>query len=414
MTSSVVIVGSGQAGFQLAASLRDNGFRGRVTLVGEEPQLPYQRPPLSKGFLDGDSDGAELAFRPAQFYEENEIDLRLGVRVERIDRAAQTVELLDGETIGYSHLVLATGVRNRSLPFAEAGLTGVVGLRTLHDADALRSRLREARDVVVVGGGFIGLEVAATAATAGARVTVLEIGGRLMSRVATPAMAAHFAQSHRAAGVEILFGTSATRLVAHGTRVGQVETSDGRAIAADLVVVGIGVDANDDLAAAAGLGVSNGVLVDEHLLTTDPNISAIGDCARFQHRFASHAVRLESVQNATDQARCVARRIAGAAAAYDAVPWFWTEQLGMRLQMAGLIDGHDVVVERGDRATGKFSVFCFRGERFVGAESVNSPADHMAARRLLESGAPLSPAQVADPEFDLKGYSRRPLAPADV
>ncbi|EQD86023.1 FAD-dependent pyridine nucleotide-disulfide oxidoreductase [Saccharopolyspora erythraea D] len=403
---AVVIAGGGQAGFQTAASLRQGGFAGRVVLVGDEPVLPYQRPPLSKVYLSRPgTDGIRL--RGAEFFEESEIELLRGECVAGIDRADRSVTTESGTTVGYDHLVLALGSRNRALPVPGADLDGVAGLRTVADADALRAALPSARDVVVIGGGFIGLEFAVAAVDAGAKVTVVEALPRLMSRVVSEPTSEFFAGFHRARGVDLLFGTSVSRIVGEGGAATGVELADGTRIDADLVVAGIGVRPNTELAERAGLSVDDGIVVDETLRTSDPAISAVGDCARFPSPHAGCPVRLESVQNAVDQARHVASRLlTGEDVPYEAVPWFWTDQGAAKLQIAGLVGGHDRRVVRGDRDEGRFTIFCYRGDRLLGAESVGRAVDHMAVRRILTAGAALTPEQASDVDFDLKAHSK--------
>ena len=415
---TVVIVGTGQGGFQVAASLRDEGFDGRAILVGDEVHLPYQRPPLSKAYLTGEADADLVRMRPGKFFAEHGVELRAGERVARIDRAGQRVVLASGEALPYDHLVLALGARNRPLPVPGADLDGVLQLRTLGDAEALRQRLDAAREVVVVGAGFIGLEVAAIAAARGVAVTVVEATDRPMARALSPAMSGFFRSAHERQGVQFVFGTTVVRVLgpsggANGRATG-VETADGRHFPADLVLVGIGVIPNAELAAEAGLAVADGIVVDEHLATSDPAISAIGDCAAHPCRFAAAGpVRIESVQNAVDQARCVAARLAGRPAPYASLPWFWSEQGKLKLQIAGLATPHERAVVRGDPAQdgkgGGFSVFCFDGGgRLIGVESVNRPLDHILARKLMTLGIDVTPEQAADPGFDLKRHASTP------
>jgi len=412
---AVLILGTGQAGFQVAASLREEGFDGRVVLVGDEPEPPYQRPPLSKAYLTGKADAQAVRLRPEKFFAEHRIELRAGERAARIDRAERRVALPSGDVLSYDHLVLALGARNRALPVQGAGLDGVVQLRTLADAEGLRRRLEAARGAVVVGAGFIGLEFAAVAAARGVAVTVVEAADRPMARSLSPEMSAFFRGAHERQGVRFVFGATVVRVLDDGGgRAAGVETADGRRFAADLVLVGIGVVPNAELAAEAGIAVSDGVLVDERLLTSDPAVSAIGDCARHPCRFAAAGVgplRIESVQNAVDQARCVAARLAGRSAApYAAVPWFWSDQGALKLQIAGLATPHDRAVARGDPASGAFSMFCFRGGRLVGVESANRPLDHVMARKMLANGTELTPDEAADPGFDLKARANAPRA----
>ncbi|GAA4862383.1 NAD(P)/FAD-dependent oxidoreductase [Saccharopolyspora rosea] len=406
-TGPVVVLGTGQAGQQTAISLRQAGFDGRVVLVGDEPELPYRRPPLSKGYLTGDVDAAGLLLRTADYYAAHDIEVLPAQRAVEILRSEHRVRLRDGRSLDYQHLVLALGSRNREVPVPSADLPGVLGLRTLADADALRDRLRSARDVVVVGGGFVGLEVATSASAFGARVTVVEAQERLLARVATPQTSEFFARAHRSRGVRLLLGHRVARFLGDDS-VSTVEIESGERIAADLVLVGAGAVPDVELAREAGLAERDGVVVDAWLRTSDPDISAIGDCARFPSPFAAEPVRIESVQNAVDQARCVAARLTGAPAEYRAVPWFWSDQAGTRLQIAGLTGGHDRTVLRGDPDSGRFSVFCFRGNALLGADSVGRPAEHLAVRRLLGTGpAPnLTPDQAADPDFDVAGHAR--------
>lgn len=403
--AAVVIVGAGQGGFQVAASLREHGFAGRIVLIGDEPGLPYQRPPLSKTYITGATSAEGLLLRHAPFYAQHAIDYRAPERAVAIDRAHRRVRLASGEDVAYDHLVLATGARDRPLPVPGADLDGVMRLRTLAEAEALRQRLGAVREVVVVGAGFIGLEFAAVAAKLGKRVHVIEMAQRPMARAVSPEISEYFHAAHARTGASILFSAAVTRITGEAGRVTGVETGDGLRLPADLVLLGIGVVPNVELAAAADLAVENGIVVDERLLTVDPAISAIGDCAAYPSRFAPGRVRLESVQNAVDQARCVAARLVGRPAPYAAVPWFWSDQGDLRLQMVGLTAGHDTAVLRGEVAEGRFSVFCFKGGRLIGIESVNRPADHMVGRRLLAGEPDLTPEQAADPAFDLKAHA---------
>ncbi|MBW7947613.1 MAG: FAD-dependent oxidoreductase, partial [Sphingomonadaceae bacterium] len=302
---SVVIVGTGQGGFQAAASLRSDGYEGPVTLVGEEPHAPYQRPPLSKAYLLGKQDAEGLLLRPLSFYAENRIDTLFGETVTAVDRTARRVTLASGGTLPYERLVLATGARVKTLPVPGAELDGIVYLRTRDDSDRLRDHLRHANRVVIIGGGYVGLEIAAAARGFGKEVVVLEIEQRLMARSAAPIMSDFYADLHRDRGVDILLGTGAAKIEGAGGRADAVLTSNGLRLPADLVVVGIGVVPNVELAAACDLAIGNGIAVDEYLRTSDPSIYAIGDCCEFPSVHVGARVRLESVQNAVDQARAV-------------------------------------------------------------------------------------------------------------
>jgi 3-phenylpropionate/trans-cinnamate dioxygenase ferredoxin reductase subunit len=400
-TGAVVIVGAGHAGFQLAASLRQAGFKEAVHLINDEAHLPYQRPPLSKAYLKGSAGPDSLMFRPEKFYRDQTIEL-ISDRVLEIDRDARKVALASGAALEYGHLVLATGARNRLLDIPNAHLSDVRYLRILDDSEALRPLLASKRHVVVIGAGFIGLEFAATARIKGLEVDVLELGPRVMARAVTVEVSDYFQKQHAAAGIRIHLGVQATSIESGGKTITGVSLSDGRHLPADLVVVGVGVLPNVELAAKAGLTVASGIIVDEHLLTSDPDISAIGDCALFASARFGGSLRLESVQNATDHARCVAARLTGDAKAYDGQPWFWSDQGDDKLQIAGLTTGYDRVVLRGDPAAKAFSAFCYRAGELVGIESVNRAGDHMFGRRLLSAGGSIAPDKAADVGFDLK------------
>lgn len=410
---SVVVTGAGQAGLETAAALRARGYPGRITLVGDEAPGPVHRPPLSKGYLTGAVAAEDVPLRPAAFYAEQDIDLLTSGAVAAVDRKRHTVLLESGLRLPYGALVLATGCRPRTLPVPGARLAGVRTLRGLADAEALRQRLHGTPvRLVVIGAGFIGLEVAATARGLGHDVTVVEAQPRALARALTPPVSDRIVAEHRAHGVRMLMDRQVA--VLHGDSEGKVravELVDGERIGADLVVVGIGVLPNTGPALSAGLAVEDGVVVDEGLRTADPDIWAVGDCASFPSAHAGRRVRLESVQNATDQARCVAAAICGEPRPYTAVPRFWTDQYAMRVQTAGLPSGHDETVTCGDPEGDRFSVFCFRAGRLTGVESVNRPADHGIAARLLAAGTPLAPATVRAPGFDLKRLPRTPHTP---
>jgi 3-phenylpropionate/trans-cinnamate dioxygenase ferredoxin reductase component len=407
---TVVIVGAGHGGFQLAASLRQQGFDGRILLLTDEPVLPYQRPPLSKDYLDGKIGFDLLLMRPGSFYRDHNIDLLQDARAEDIDRAGKTLRLASGERLQYDHLVLATGARNRVPPLPGIALDGVCYLRTLAETHGLRDRLAAAQHLVVIGAGFIGLEFAAVARAHGKPVRILELTDRVMGRVVSVETSHFFAEAHRRAGVEFSFGAQAVRIAGRAGKVDHIELADGRKLPADLVLVSIGVIPNGELAAAAGLSVQNGIVVDAELKNEDAAISAIGDCALFPCVHAGGAMtRLEAVQNAADHARTVADRICGKPHPYTALPWFWSEQGPLRLQIAGLTIGQDRTVVRGGIEAGEFSVFCYRGDKLLGIESVNRPADHAHARRILAAGRQVTPEQAADESFDLRAAaSARP------
>jgi 3-phenylpropionate/trans-cinnamate dioxygenase ferredoxin reductase subunit len=397
----VLIVGAGHAGFQLAASLRQAGFAEPIGLINDEHHLPYQRPPLSKAYLKGDGGSDSLMFRPGKFYRDQNIEL-IGDRAVAIDRAARKLLLASGSSHEYAHLVLATGARNRLIDIPNASLEAVRYLRTLDESEALRQLLVSGQRVVVIGAGFIGLEFAATARAKGMEVDVLELAPRVMARAVTAEISDFFQARHRSAGIRIHLGVQATSIEGEGGKVTGVSLSDGRHIPADLVVVGVGVLPNVELAADAGLPAASGIIVDEHLLTSDPNISAIGDCALYASTRFGGSLRLESVQNATDHAKCVAARLTSDAKPYDGSPWFWSDPGSDKLQIAGLTTGYDHVALRGSPEEGAFSAFCYREGQLVGIESVNRAGDHMFGRRLLAANGSITPEQARDFGFDLK------------
>lgn len=405
MGAGTLIVGTGQAGFQVAATLRSEGYLEAITLIGEEPHIPYQRPPLSKGFVLGKQDAESIELRPATFYKNHQINLLSGEKIIAIDRAERQVELDSGGQLSYETLVLATGARNRKLAVTGADLDGVLYLRSLAEAIFIKERIAQAREIVIVGGGFIGLELAASARTLGKSVTVVEILPRVMSRVVAPIISEFFKELHAAHGVKILCGQTVMEIRGASDSVREVMLSDGSVLPADLVLVGIGIVPNTELASGARLAVSNGIAVNEYLQTEDTSIFAIGDCAEYPNHFAAARMRLESVQNATDQAQCVATTIAGRRAPYRALPWFWSDQYDIKLQMAGLSAGHDRMVMRGDAETRKLSVFYFKGEQLIAIDSINRPVDHMVGRKLIAAGASLTPEQAGDEGVDLKRFA---------
>ena len=409
--STVVIVGAGQAGFQTAASLREFGYAGRVVLVGDEACLPYQRPPLSKAHLKAEAEDHQLHFRPDTFFAERSIELRAPERAASIDRAAHRVELGSGEAIAYDHLVLATGARPRRPAWPGMALEGVHLLRTVEDARRIRACLQPGARVVIVGAGFIGLEVAATALGAGLAVTVIEFAERPLKRALSETTSTWLQQAHARRGVVFRMRASVAAIEGEAGRVRALITTDGQRLEADLVLVGIGVEPNAELAAAAGLAVEDGIVVDAHLLTADPAISAIGDCARYPSPHHPSAVRLESVQNAADQARAVAARLAGKPAPYDKLPWFWSDQGDLRVQMCGLAQEGDDVVLRGSPESGRFSVLRYRADRLTAVETVNNPAEHMLLRKIMAAGLSPTRMQAIDPAFKLASLVTPPARP---
>ncbi len=402
--NSVVIVGAGHGGFQLAASLRQEGFAGKIALVNDEPGLPYQRPPLSKAYLLGKINATALQFRPELFYDEQRIDL-IHDHVTAIDREQRRVSLQSGAVLDYDHLVLATGAHNRPLGVPGAELDGVFGIKAKGDADTLAPLLKSAKHAVVIGAGFIGLEFAAVAAAHGLSVDVIELGERPMARAISPQMSGLFRAAHEEWGVQFHFGTGVAAIEGESGKVSAVMTSDGRRLPADLVVFGIGVLPNVALARDAGLAIDNGIRVNAQLLTSDAQISALGDVASFPCvQNGAQPTRLESVQNALDQAKLIAARLMGKPAAYAALPWFWTDQGNLKLQIAGLAIGADHFVTHGDVLARQITVLCFRGEELLAIETCNRPGDHMVARKILARAPVLTPAVASAPDFDLKAW----------
>ena len=401
----IVIVGAGQAAVQTAEALRSGGFEGAITLLGDEPHGPYHRPPLSKAWLAGEIEVAQLVMRAPEMLARKGITLRTGVRVQAIDRAACTVALSDGSTLAYTGLVLATGATPRRLPLAGAQAPNVLALRSRDEASAMAAQLARCADqglpVVVIGGGFIGLEVAATSRKKGLAVTVLEAAPRLLSRVLAPMLSDWYAALHRRHGVQLVLGAQIAAIETGSDGLAcAVRLQDGQVHAAGLVVLGVGVAANDGLAHAAGLACERGIVVDACGRTADPRIVAAGDCTA--RRLADGSLlRLESVQNATEQGKSAAAALLGRDRPFTATPWFWSDQYDRKLQMAGLSSGANHWVLRGSLDEGPFSVYHFRDGRLLAVDSVNAPKDHLQARKLLEAGASPRPEQVSDPDFDL-------------
>lgn len=411
---TVAIIGAGQAGYQVATSLREQGYAGRVVIVGDEPHAPYQRPPLSKAYLSGNAGPESVALCPEKFYAERHVELITGKRVVAIDRSHRKIALDDDQVIEYEHLVLATGARNRPLPVLGADLDGVCFLRTVDEADNVRARLGSAKTAVVIGAGFIGLEFAASAVAKGLSVTVLDVAERPMGRAISKSMSEVFAREHDKLGVKLLFNTQVKHIRGEAGKVTGVETVEGQVFPADLVLIGIGVIPNVELAATCDLPVQNGIIVDDLMSTADPHISAVGDVAAHPSVHSQgQRIRLESVQNASDQARCVALRIVGKASPYVAFPWFWSTQGTLRLQIAGLLTPGCVEVIRGDINSANVAVFNFKEDKLICVETLNRPADHMLGRKLISQQLPITQAQAADLNFDLKTLvPKPPAAPA--
>ncbi len=395
MSNSIVVVGAGQAGVQAVDSLRREGYRGPLVLIGAEAAAPYQRPPLSKKYLAGELPAERLALRQPSFYSDQQIELILGNAALHLDRRAQRLILADGRELGYGQLLLCLGASARRLDCPGAQLAGVHYLRGIADADALGAALQARPRVVIVGGGYIGLETAASCRTLGCEVTVLEMGERLMGRVVAPVVSHFFAAEHTRQGIRIVCGKRIVRLTGT-TAVTGVECADGSHYPADLVIVGVGGQAVTGLAAAAGLACDDGILVDADCRTSDPLIFAAGDCCNFPGP-AGQRRRLESVDNAFEQAKVAAQNLLGGDTRYARTPWFWSDQFDLKLLIVGLAAGHDTVVVRGSPADRSFSVCYLRDGVLIALEAVNQAKDYMAARKLIDAGTRLDPQRLADP-----------------
>lgn len=395
----IVVIGAGQAGASLVAKLRNSGFDGQVTLIGEEKAPPYQRPPLSKAYLLGEMELERLFLRPQSFYDENDITLRLNTRVDAIDPLAKTVSIGD-EALSYDMLALTTGSTPRRLPAAIGGaLEGVHVVRGLDDVDAMEPEFAEGRRVLIVGGGYIGLEAAAVAAKKGLDVTLVEMADRILQRVAAPETSNYFRDLHSSHGVKILEGVGLDRLTGE-TRVTGAKLTDGTELAVDFVVVGVGIAPGTALAEAAGLELDNGIRTDAQGRTSDASIFAAGDCASFPYR--GSRIRLESVPNAIDQAEVVARNMMGEGVDYVAKPWFWSDQYDVKLQIAGLNAGYDSVVTRPGDKEGAVSFWYYKGDELLAVDAANDPRAYMIGKRLIEGGKSPDKAAVADTAVDLK------------
>jgi 3-phenylpropionate/trans-cinnamate dioxygenase ferredoxin reductase component len=401
----VVIVGGGEGGAEVAACLRKAGYDGPVTIVGEEPQLPYQRPPLSKRFLSGELSEEKLHWTPPETYDASDIELILGARAESIERAEQRVVLADGRRLRYDRLVLATGGRPRRLTLANVehayAAANVHELRTIEDARRLRDRLRSGAQLVVIGGGYIGLEVAATAVRMGAHVTVLEALPRVLARVTAPVVSAFYQEVHRSAGVDVRTNASVVGFSIASGEVDAVVCQDGTRIPADAVLVGIGIVPNVELAARAGLAVDDGILVGSDCRTSDPAILAIGDCTNHPCTYVDRRVRLESEPSTLAQARCAASLLCRTVRPHTAIPWFWSDQYDLTLQTVGLGSGHDQLVLRGDPAERSFLAFYLRNGKLIAADAISRPREFSQLRKLLSTGAQLAADVLADASVPL-------------
>jgi 3-phenylpropionate/trans-cinnamate dioxygenase ferredoxin reductase component len=401
MISTILILVGGQAGAQAVDSLRREGFGGRLVLIGDEPHLPYQLPPLSKQYLAGELAGDRLPFRHQAFYEQHRVDLLLGRRATRLDAAARRVSLADGETLAYDRLMFCTGARSRLLTCPGADLPGVHYLRGIADVEAMRPGLKPGARVVIIGGGYIGLETAATARKLGCTVTVLEMADRVMNRVVASSVSEYFAHEHRSHGVKLICNSRVVRLEGAG-RIERVVCADGSSFEADLLVVGVGAVPNSELAAEAGLACENGITVDEYCRSSDAAIYAAGDCTHHPSLRFEMRVRLESVDNAFEQAKTAAINLLGRPVAHDRVPWFWSDQFDNKLLIVGLSQGFDQQVLRGDPASRSFSVCYLQGGELLALEAINNPKDYVAARKLIAERARPDLDKLADPGRALK------------
>lgn len=405
MALNIVVIGAGQAAASFAAKMRALDPGCAITIVGEEESLPYQRPPLSKKYMTGEMTADRLLLRPQEWYTEAGVTCMLSASAISVSRKEKTVTLSQGTVLPYDKLVFATGSTPRRLPAAAGGdLDGVYILRNLSDADRLALEMKPGKRVLVVGGGYIGLEAAAVAATLGLEVHVAEMASRILQRVAAPQTSDYFRQLHQRHGVTIMEEKALERLVGENGRVVRANFKDGTALNVDFVLVGIGVTPNDQLAMDAGLEIANGIAVDNTARTSDPDIYAAGDCASFE--FRGQRIRLESVQNAIDQGETAARAIAGENVEYRPVPWFWSDQYDVKLQIAGLNIGYDRTVSRPGPREGAVSIWYFAGPKFIAVDSINDSKTYMYGKRMLELGSNLTLEQAADPQFDLKALIR--------
>ena len=401
MRQKVVIAGAGHAAGQVFTSLRQLKFAGRITLIGDEPYLPYQRPPLSKKFLAGEITAERLYLKPASFYEDANVELHLDTTITAIDRDEKYLRVADGDSVAYDKLVLALGSRVRQLPIEGTELKRVHYLRSIADVKGIRKNMESGRRLVIIGAGYIGLEVAAVAQQAGLDVTVIEMADRVMSRVVSPEISDFFQIEHTNQGVRFRLSTGVASLNGK-KRVKSVTTSEGEDIPADLVVIGVGILPNTELATDAGLAVDNGIIVDEHCQTSDPDIYAVGDCTRHPNAIYGRQLRLESVHNALEQAKTAAAKICGKDVAYSQVPWFWSDQYDLKLQIVGMSEGYDEVVIRGNPATRSFSCLYLKNGNLIAIDAINAPRDFVQSKKLIAEQTRVVTEKLADPDIPLQ------------
>jgi 3-phenylpropionate/trans-cinnamate dioxygenase ferredoxin reductase component len=408
--SRIVVIGGGQAGAQALQSLRQGGYAGALTLVGDEPALPYQRPPLSKAYMKGEMAEERLYFRPAPWYQDQNIEVILSTPAKSIDRANRKVELAHGGQLDYDALIIATGSRPRVLPTKGATLHGVHDLRDLSDVERIRPNMIAGRKMVIIGAGYIGLEAAAVARQMGLDVTVLEMAPRVLARVTSPVMSEFFETEHRAQGVQILTGARLDHLDGEGNNVTAAILADATRIEADIVLVGIGIFPNEELAKDAGIACNNGILVDRDARTSDPRVFAAGDCASRPLVHYGRSGRLESVHNAIEQGKLAAAAILGKPRPAEDCPWFWSDQYDLKLQIAGLSQDYDEIIVRGDPKNRKFAAFYLRNGTLIAVDAINSPPEFLASKKLIMSGAKLAPDVLGDTSISMKDIAAAALA----
>lgn len=400
--SRIVVIGGGQAGAQALQSLRQGGYTGALTMIGDEPALPYQRPPLSKAYMKGEMTEERLYFRPAPWYQDQNIEVILSTRATGIDRTNRKVELAHGGHVDYDALIIATGSRPRPLPLKGATLQGVHDLRDLSDVERIRPNMIAGRKMVIIGAGYIGLEAAAVARQMGLEVTVLEMAPRVLARVTSPVMSAFFEREHRAQGVIILTDARLDHLDGTDGKVSAAILADGTRLDADIVLVGIGILPNEELARDAGIACNNGILVDRDARTSDPRVFAAGDCASRPLVHYGRSGRLESVHNAIEQGKLAAAAILGKPRPAEDCPWFWSDQYDLKLQIAGLSQDYDEIVVRGDPKDRKFAAFYLRNGTLIAVDAVNSAPEFLASKKLIMTGAKLAPATLSDTSISMK------------
>jgi len=410
MPDSIIIAGAGHAAGQAAVSLRQGGFSGRIIMVGEEPYLPYQRPPLSKKYLSGELELERMYVRHQKFYDEHQIDIRLSTRVEKINCGDRTVILSDGQQEHYGCLVLATGSHVRKLQIPGHDLKGVHYLRGIDDVHRIQEHFKPGARLVIIGAGYIGMETAAVAVTHGLDATVVETADRIMARALAPEVSAFFDQVHREAGVKILCDRSPNAEIIGTGKVEALRGADGIELPADLIIAGIGILPTTDIAEEAGLECANGIIVDECCRTSDPHVLAIGDCTNHPNHLLGRRLRLESVHNAQEQAKTAAATLCGKLKPYNQIPWFWSDQYDLKLQIVGLSGGHDQVIIRGNFADRSFAAFYMKGDLLLAVDAINSAREFMLSKKLIAQGARIEPEILADTSIDFKELANAALA----